>query len=70
MTENGTTSIRYEDSDQFWSGEVHGKFVNLHFGKKGTKGHKATREFRSQREAERFLEERLADKIKEGFVPV
>ncbi|MHA1481226.1 MAG: WGR domain-containing protein [Candidatus Thorarchaeota archaeon] len=69
MTEeaNNATSIRYEFNDQFWQGVVERKFVHLHFGKIGTSGHKATREFPSAKAAIEFLEMRLKDKIEEGF---
>ena len=69
MTErtNNSTTVRYEFDDQFWSGTVEGKFVHLQFGKIGTKGHKASREFPSVKAAIEFLEMRLKDKIEEGF---
>lgn len=62
---------RYEFKDEydhkFWEGEIEGKAVTLHFGKVGTSGLRASREFTSFETAKKFLEERLQKKIREGF---
>ena len=68
MTERAnSTTIRYEFNGQFWFGIVEGKFVHLQFGKIGTRGHKASREFPSAKAAIEFLEMRLKEKIDDGF---
>ena len=68
MTERAnSTTIRYEFNGRFWFGTVEGKFVHLQFGKIGTRGHKASREFPSAKAAIEFLEMRLKEKIDDGF---
>ncbi|MHA1908557.1 MAG: WGR domain-containing protein [Candidatus Thorarchaeota archaeon] len=58
---------RYESSTDFWSAEIRGKSVTIHFGKVGRNGTRAAREFGSQAEAEYFVNDRLKGKIEEGF---
>ncbi|MFX1369487.1 MAG: WGR domain-containing protein [Promethearchaeota archaeon] len=55
---------------KFWEAEATGKFVTIRFGKIGTSGHRATREFGSVEEAERFMAERLLNQIEKGYRPV
>ncbi len=59
---------RYELDDEFWSAEIKGKIVTIHFGKIGTAGHIASREFGSLDAAKKFVEDRLRSKIAKGFV--
>ncbi|TET08586.1 MAG: WGR domain-containing protein [Candidatus Thorarchaeota archaeon] len=65
---------RYEFKDEydhkFWKGEIEGKAVTIHFGKVGTSGLRASREFTTVESAKKFLEERLLKKIREGFILV
>jgi len=64
---------RYEHSSpesgvpEFWQAErVYGT-VTIIFGKLGSKGIRASREFSSSAEAQQFIESRLQEKIDEGF---
>jgi predicted DNA-binding WGR domain protein len=67
---------RYENmgpgvsNPEFWEAERIYKTVTLTFGKVGTRGTRASREFTSSEEAQRFVLERLQDKMSEGFVKV
>ena len=61
---------RYESATDFWSAEIRGKSVTFHFGKIGTSGTRAAREFGSQAEAEYFVNQRLAAKVEDGFILV
>lgn len=61
---------RYELNDEFWSAEIKGRIVTIHFGKIGTDGHIASREFGSFPAAKKFVEDRLRSKIAKGFVLV
>jgi len=62
---------RYEFKDEhehkFWEGEIEGKAVTLRFGKVGTSGLRASREFASSDSAKEFLDEKLQMKIKDGY---
>lgn len=64
---------RYEFKDdyenKFWEGYVEGNAVTLRFGKVGTSGLRASREFNSSESAKEFLEMRLQKKINEGYRP-
>jgi predicted DNA-binding WGR domain protein len=51
----------------FWIGESHGKSVTIHFGKVGTSGHRASREFETTLAAKKFLTKRHQKKIEEGY---
>ncbi len=68
---NGEGTGRYEFKDEydhkFWKGDLEGIAVTLHFGKVGTSGLRASREFTSVESAKKFLEERLLKKIREGY---
>jgi predicted DNA-binding WGR domain protein len=57
-------------TQQFWNAEVNGKSVTIHFGKVGTPGHRGSREFPSIDAAERFLAQRVRQKLEEGYKPV
>jgi predicted DNA-binding WGR domain protein len=57
-------------TQQFWNAEVNGKSVSIHFGKVGTPGHRGSREFSSIDAAERFLAQRVRQKLEEGYKPV
>lgn len=61
---------RYELGDEFWSADIKGKIVTIHFGKIGTAGHIASREFGSLSAAQKFVKDRLRSKIAKGFVLV
>ena len=65
----GTGCYEFKDeyNHKFWKGEIEGKAVTFHFGKVGTSGLRASREFTSVESAKKFLEERLQKKIREGF---
>lgn len=57
-------------SPEFWEAERIYKTVTLTFGKIGTRGTRASREFSSSEEAQQFILQRLQDKTSEGFVKV
>ncbi|MFW9961716.1 MAG: WGR domain-containing protein [Candidatus Thorarchaeota archaeon] len=57
-------------TQQFWNAEVNGKSVTIHFGKVGTPGHRGSREFSSIEAAEKFLAQRVRQKLEEGYKPV
>ena len=61
---NGTSS------GEFWEAEAVGKFVTIHFGKIGSSGYRATREFRSAKAADEFMAERLLTMIEKGYRPI
>ena len=52
---------------EFWVAEVQGKFVTIKFGKVGSRGYTATREFDSADEADRFVAYRLKTQIEKGY---
>jgi predicted DNA-binding WGR domain protein len=56
-------------SPEFWMAEIEGTTVTIHFGKSGTPGHRASRQFVSVQEAIQFVENRLKDKVEQGFRP-
>lgn len=60
---NGTTS------GEFWEAEANGKFVTIRFGKIGSSGYQAAREFGSAKEADEFMAERLLTMIEKGYRP-
>jgi predicted DNA-binding WGR domain protein len=57
-------------TQQFWTAEVNGKSVSIHFGKAGTPGHRGSREFPSIEAAEKFLAQRVRQKLEEGYRPL
>lgn len=57
-------------SPEFWEAERIYKTVTLTFGKIGTRGLRASREFTSSEEAQQFILQRLQEKTSEGFVKV
>jgi len=57
-------------TQQFWNAEVNGKSVSIHFGKVGTLGHRGSREFSSIDAAEKFLAQRVRQKLEEGYKPL
>jgi len=61
---------REKEEGKFWEAETSGKFVTIRFGKIGTSGHRASREFSNEDEAERFMAGRLLDHIEKGYRPV
>ena len=65
-TSIGTSATTHE----FWIATVEGKFVTIHFGKVGTAGYKASREFGTNQEARDFMLERLRAQIDKGYVLV
>ncbi|MFW9849827.1 MAG: WGR domain-containing protein [Candidatus Thorarchaeota archaeon] len=67
MSSKPINTGRYESSTDFWSAEIRGKSVTIHFGKIGRNGTRAAREFGSHAEAEYFVNQRLQAKIDEGF---
>ena len=60
---------RYENKElnEFWSAEIHGKFVTIHFGSIGATGHRATREFDNHAMAKAFVEEQVRKKLDRGY---
>jgi len=56
--------------DEFWMAEVHDRFVTIQFGKVGSKGYRASREFENSEAADQFVAERLKTQIDKGFKPV
>lgn len=67
---------RYENRNadngvpEFWQAERVYHTVTFIFGKIGSRGTRASRDFSSSSEAQNFLETRLKEKIAEGFVRV
>ncbi|MFW9919695.1 MAG: WGR domain-containing protein [Candidatus Thorarchaeota archaeon] len=65
---------RYENQNadtgvpEFWQAERVYRTVTIIFGKIGSKGTRASRDFSSSTEAQQFIETRLKEKIEEGFV--
>jgi len=57
-------------TQQFWNAEVNGKSVTIHFGKVGTPGYRGSREFSSIDAAEKFLAQRVRQKLEEGYKPL
>lgn len=70
MAGDRQSTDRYEDGNDFWIAEILGTSVTIRFGKIGTTGHKASRDFSSFKDAKEFAEKRLQKKIEEGFKPV
>jgi predicted DNA-binding WGR domain protein len=71
-SEDSTNTGRYEKVDgmkdpEFWLAEIEGTTVTIQFGKVGTSGHRASRQFTSIQEAKEFVEKRLKDKLTQGF---
>ena len=67
---NGRYEFKDEHEHKFWQGSIEEKIVTLRFGKAGTAGYIASREFTSEESAREFLEMRRLKKIKEGYSPV
>ena len=67
---NGRYEFEDEHEHKFWEVSIEGKIVTLRFGKVGTSGHRASREFTSAESARKFLEMRRLKKMKEGYIPV
>jgi predicted DNA-binding WGR domain protein len=65
--ETGRYEFKDEHEHKFWEGMVEGKAVTFRFGKVGTSGLRASREFTTTQSAEEFLEMRLQKKINEGY---
>ena len=67
---------RYENQNadsgvpEFWQAERVYHTVTIIFGKIGSRGTRASRDFASTAEAQKFIESRLQEKIDEGFVRV
>jgi predicted DNA-binding WGR domain protein len=59
-----------EETHDYWSAIVDGRFVTIHFGRVGTSGHKASREFRNNQEARDFMLERLKVQMDKGYTLV
>ncbi len=70
MSEKIEYTARYEHNGEFWYAEIKRNVVTVHFGKIGTIGHAASREFGSIEAAKEFVKKRLASKIAQGFVKV
>lgn len=68
MSQKPISTGQYESATDFWIGERRGKSVTIQFGKIGTKGIQASREFSSAKEAEEFLESRIKEKLDSGFI--
>ena len=54
---------------KFWTAQVNGNSVTIHFGKVGTPGTKGSREFTTYEAAETFLATRVRKKLEEGYKP-
>ena len=69
MSDDVHSTGRYEHAEEqeFWIGEVRGRFFTIQFGKIGTTGHKASREFPNKERAMEFLTRKLQDKLDEGY---
>ena len=67
---------RYEQSrksypsPKFWAYEIRDTTVTIQFGKLGTQGVRASRDFDTIKDAEEFVEVRLKKKLKDGYWPV
>jgi predicted DNA-binding WGR domain protein len=55
---------------KFWAYEIRGTTVTIQFGKLGTQGVRASRDFDTIKDAEEFVETRLKKKLNEGYRPV
>jgi len=69
LPSTGRYELKNEHEHKFWEGSIEGKAVALRFGRVGTSGLRASREFTSEESAREFLELRLQQKIKEGYRP-
>lgn len=67
---NGRYEFKDEHEHKFWEASIEGKIVTIRFGKAGTAGHRASREFTSAESAREFLEMRVLKKLKEGYTLV
>ncbi|MHA2025107.1 MAG: WGR domain-containing protein [Candidatus Thorarchaeota archaeon] len=70
VSTSGRYEFKNEHEHKFWEVSIEEKIVTLRFGKVGTSGHRASREFTSAESAREFLEMRRQKKIKEGYIPV
>ncbi len=63
------TSNRFENpvTKEFYQVEISGHTVTIQFGKIGTTGHRASREFTSNKQAEEFVIVRIRKKLEDGF---
>lgn len=69
VSETKTVTYVNKATNQFWEAQIHGKAITIRFGRIGTRGHQASREFSSHQEAQEFMEKRVAEKKADGFVP-
>jgi predicted DNA-binding WGR domain protein len=76
MREEMKSKGRYEQTrksnpnPKFWAYEIRDTTVTIQFGKLGTSGVKASRDFDTVTDAEVFVEARLKTKLKGGYWPV
>ena len=63
-------SSKSNESPKFWAYEIRDTTVTIQFGKVGTQGIRASRDFDTIKDAEEFVEVRLKKKLKEGYWPV
>lgn len=56
------------NSNKFWTAEISGTSVNVSYGKIGTDGQKQVKEFSSKADAAKFLEKKINEKLREGYV--
>jgi predicted DNA-binding WGR domain protein len=63
-------SRKSNTNPKFWSYEIRDTTVTIQFGKIGTQGVRASRDFDTAKDAKDFVEVRLKAKLKEGYWPV
>ena len=74
MSSKESRTGRYEYKDpvtgehKFWMAERSYHTVTITFGKVGSKGTRASRDFSTSSDAQIFIQSRLRDKIDEGYV--
>jgi DNA ligase-1 len=69
-----TSKRRFEfvggNSDKFWEVAVHGNEVVVHFGRNGTSGQTETKTFADATTAAKHADQKIAEKIKKGYVEI
>jgi len=76
MSRKESATGRYENKDpdtgqpKFWQAERNHHTVTIIFGRIGSGGTRASRDFANADDAQKFIETRLKEKIEEGFTRV
>lgn len=56
------------NSNKFWEAEVSGAVAHIRYGRIGTDGQRQVKEFSSEEEAQKFVDKKISEKVKEGYV--